>query len=311
MIGTEAENRYRFTYRAYGLSIGSNLQLGLSDENWGAGGAVETDLRILRAPLDHCPKSQIEIGERDWWLRFSAVGTFAIRGTDTIIVDPEPGVEDRLIALPLNGVVMAMLLLRRGALVLHAGAVIVNGRAVTFLGDKAAGKSTTTAAFVAAGHPLMGDDVAAFSVTPEGQAMLHSGLLQMKLSEDAAAAMRLDSQVVPSGALHPAIRKEQHHLRQEPLQKAVPAGLFCILRRGKNARLTRVPPAQALAELIRFGYAAQFGSSVLPSEIAARYFRQCAAVSSRYDVAMLDVPNSIDRLDEVVRLVEKQLLVSY
>ena len=311
MIETAADNRYRFTYRAYGLSIGSVLQLGLSDENRHAGGVFEADIKILRAPLHHRPKSQIEIGERDWWLRFSAVGTFAIRGTDTIIVDPEPGVEDRLIALPLNGVVMAMLMLRRGALVLHAGSVMVNGRAVTFLGDKAAGKSTTTAAFVAAGHPLMGDDVAAFSVTPEGQAMLYSGLLQMKLSEDAAAAIRLDTQVVPSGALHPAIRKEQHHPRQEPLQKAVPAGLFCILRRGKKAKLTHLPPAQALAELIRFGYAARFGSGVLPPEIAARYLRQCAAVSARYDVAMLEVPDSIDRLDEAVRLVETQIPLSY
>ena len=59
----------------------------------------------------------------------------------------------------LLGPALAVLLHQRGRLVLHAGAVAVNGRVAAFLGGPSWGKSTTTAALDRRGHGIMADDV--------------------------------------------------------------------------------------------------------------------------------------------------------
>lgn len=50
----------------------------------------------------------------------------------------------------------------QGRLVLHAGGVAVEGRAVLFLGESGRGKSTLSAALVRSGADLVGDDAIAF-----------------------------------------------------------------------------------------------------------------------------------------------------
>ena len=61
----------------------------------------------------------------------------------------------------LLGPVLGFLLRLRGITCLHASAVVLDGRAVAFVGDAGAGKSTTAAAFARRGHPVLSDDVVA------------------------------------------------------------------------------------------------------------------------------------------------------
>lgn len=65
---------------------------------------------------------------------------------------------ERIIANYFSNAWLGMALRLAGHLVLHGNAVCVNGGALAWLGDKGAGKSTLTAAFVAAGYPLLTDD---------------------------------------------------------------------------------------------------------------------------------------------------------
>jgi hypothetical protein len=63
-------------------------------------------------------------------------------------------------ALPyLRGPVFGALLRLRGVIALHASAVVVNGRAIAFLGPPGAGKSTTAAAMAMRGIPVLSDDI--------------------------------------------------------------------------------------------------------------------------------------------------------
>lgn len=59
----------------------------------------------------------------------------------------------------LLGPVLGFLLRLRGVTCLHASAVVVDGRAVAFVGPAGAGKSSTAAAFARAGYPVLADDV--------------------------------------------------------------------------------------------------------------------------------------------------------
>jgi hypothetical protein len=74
-------------------------------------------------------------------LRFRDVGAFLVRpGGGEIAVDLDPAFDTRLLALPLLGPAIAILLHRLGHLVLHGSAVELGGKAEIFLGDKGAGK---------------------------------------------------------------------------------------------------------------------------------------------------------------------------
>ncbi len=59
----------------------------------------------------------------------------------------------------LLGPVMGFILRVRGRVCLHASAVVINERAICFVGDAEAGKSTTAMAFGRLGYPILTDDI--------------------------------------------------------------------------------------------------------------------------------------------------------
>lgn len=62
-------------------------------------------------------------------------------------------------ALYLLGPVLGLVLRYRGMVCLHASAVVVQDRAIVFVGPEEAGKSTTAAALAQRGFPILSDDV--------------------------------------------------------------------------------------------------------------------------------------------------------
>ncbi len=68
----------------------------------------------------------------------------------------------------------------RGALVLHATAVVIEGRAVLLLADQGGGKSSVAALLGSAGVPLLAEDVCALT-TKDGMVVAHSGVQELRL----------------------------------------------------------------------------------------------------------------------------------
>ncbi len=91
----------------------------------------------------------------------------------------------------LAGPVIGLALQMQGQVQLHAGAVVIDGRAVAFAAPHGTGKSTLTAAFVRAGHCLLTDDLLPLVPTAAGFTALHS-LPRMKLWGDSLAALGED-----------------------------------------------------------------------------------------------------------------------
>lgn len=58
------------------------------------------------------------------------------------------------------GTIMGAIMRLRDQLCLHASVVVINGKAVAFLGQKRSGKSTTAAAFARLGYQVLADDIA-------------------------------------------------------------------------------------------------------------------------------------------------------
>ncbi|ESY65036.1 MULTISPECIES: HPr kinase [Mesorhizobium] len=299
--------RQRHFYRAYGLTVASDVALPELDP-------VEpavADIMIAVGAID-MPKPSPQAAttfrfEPDrQYLAWHAVGAFLISGGRRIDVEPAPGVDDALLAFPLLGPVMALLLHRRGLLVLHASAIAVAGKGAIFMGDKGAGKSTTASALIRAGHELLTDDVVALDLTNPDRPMIVPGFPQIKLAADAAAAIPLgQAEVRPQ--VHPAIDKMQHRLHGAFSGSMVPAAGIYVLERGQRAAMTPLPAIAALPAIIKFSYVTRFGRAALSGDFAAMHLRQCSAIANHVGVCRLEVPVGLDRIGEAVALLEREL----
>ncbi|MER9006302.1 MULTISPECIES: serine kinase [unclassified Mesorhizobium] len=297
--------RAQHFYRAYGLTISSQVELPELEPS--APAAV--DVVIAVGPID-LPKPSPETGTafrfeaRQQYLAWRTVGAFLITDACRIEVEPAPDVDDALLAFPLLGPVMALLLHQRGLLILHASAIAVGGKSAVFMGDKGAGKSTTASAMIRAGHRLLTDDVVALDLTD--RPMIVPGFPQLKLAADAAAAFPIrQAEIRPQ--VHAAIDKMQHRLHAGFAADAVPATRIYILERSDKAAITPLPGIGALPAIIKFSYVTRFGRPALVGDFATTHLRQCAALASQVGVCRLEVPTGLDRIGEAVALIENDL----
>lgn len=166
-----------YRYDAYDLRISSDLELPLRG---GPSGPVDVTIRAgeplsgpgpaLRADSDDVVAAMEIPGTGEYWYVVTTVGAgylIRVRGLGSFTIDRElraiawavvPG-KQQLAAVMLVGTVLALLLVLRGSLVLHASAVAVAGGALAFTGQSGRGKSTVAALCAAAGAAVVSDDV--------------------------------------------------------------------------------------------------------------------------------------------------------
>ncbi|WP_292355728.1 serine kinase [Mesorhizobium sp.] len=306
--GPEAgRGRIRRFYKAYGLTIGSDVAL----PELQPAAPTAPDIVIAVGPVDFArPATEggtaFRFEPTRQYLSWRAVGTFLISDASRIDVDPAPGVDDPLLAFPLLGPVLALALHQRGLLVLHASAIAVGCQSVIFIGDKGAGKSTTAGAMIRAGHLLLTDDVVALDLSDPSQPMILPGFPQLKLATDAADAIRIgQAEVRPQ--VHPQIDKAQHRLHDGFAREAVPAARIYVLERSERAAITPLPGAGALPAIIKFSYVTRFGRQALVADFASMHLSQCAQLAAKTGVRRLEVPAGLERIGEAVALIENDL----
>jgi hypothetical protein len=94
----------------------------------------------------------------------------------------------------LLGLLMKAILIKKGIHSLHASAVLVDGKAVAFLGFNGFGKSSLAASFVSAGYPLFTDDVLRLD---ESGCSVYPGPGWLKLLPDSCGLADMFSEGVP------------------------------------------------------------------------------------------------------------------
>jgi len=105
------------------------------------------------------PSVYLDKTNQGFILRCADVAYFSISADGSRIgVWPAPSASEETLRHLLLDQVLPRLFAHRGRVVLHAGAVRVDGRAIAFLGDTGSGKSTLAASFHGVGFPLLSDD---------------------------------------------------------------------------------------------------------------------------------------------------------
>jgi hypothetical protein len=207
-----------------------------------------------------------------------------------------------VVPIALYGLVFAFWLERRGRTALHGSAVeIRHDSAVAFLGAGGAGKSSMAAALVAAGAPLISEDLLA--IGPPGPAVVEPGLAQLRLWPEQLVHHRpTDWQGLEQP--HPDFAKRLLPIGDDGLgtlaADPVPlAAVFVLDRVGANAGPPAVEQLEAphsLVELIRHSYlpveAQRFGWQ-------ADRFGRLADLLHHVPVRRLRYPSGVDELPAV------------
>jgi hypothetical protein len=106
-----------------------------------------------------------------------------------IVARAAPGRGEDMLPVFIAGNLLALVLGLRGAPVLHASAVELDGKAVAFAGPTGAGKSTLAALACAAGGTLVTDDAA--RIEADEDVRVHRGPAELRLRPQAAALAEL------------------------------------------------------------------------------------------------------------------------
>jgi hypothetical protein len=301
VAGPTGGGEYR--YVAYGVNVGSYQPLAPLVAVEGDG---EPDVRVRRGPLDDRPfvpreGFQTHVTPDEIWIRHSRVGTFVARDGREIIVDPLPDVDEHVVRSYIVKAALAAVLLQRGKLILHASGAAICGAAVAFVGASGMGKSTTSAALHARGHPVIADDLLGVDVRGGDTPMALPGFPQMLLLPESASALGRDPSSLPRASPHSDKFKldapQGFSLEPVPLRR-----IYALAYADRDA-IEPLGGRDAVATLVAhtFGILA-FGQGAKPA-----HFLLCAELVKRVPVRRLARVRQLGRLPELARHVEEDL----
>jgi hypothetical protein len=300
-----------FAYVAYGLRIQSALPLPelVADEAAATGGEADAVIRfgkVKAVPFEtNGVARRIHAIAGEVYLFWQGIGLFLVRGGCEIIIDPAPGVEERVLRLFILGTTLAMLLHQRGqVVVLHASTAAISGQAVAFAGAGGMGKSIIAATLHQRGHGLLGDDILAVDVR-NGYPVALPGFPYLKLWPDAVASLGCIPEALPR--LRPELEKRGYRITTGFSPAPLPLKCIYVLNRGPEPKIEPLCPPEALIELMPHWYGARFGTELLQALGLAAHFLQCTTLVNKTTVCRLERPDSLSSLPDVVRLVEGHL----
>lgn len=235
-------------------------------------------------------------------LQFTDGFSFVV-GDDRIDIAMSDAAQRHAVQLQLLGPVMAYWAERRGALALHASAVVMGDAAIAFTANSRGGKSTLAASFVQAGAALLSDDILPCRV--DGATVIaQSGFPSMRLWPTEAGHFIGDFSDLDF--VHPAIDKRRADVREGVFGRfhAAPAPLACIylpMRRETEAgapriEITPLSRGEALVELARLSFAMRLSQVTQPP--AAR-LDLTAQIARAVAVKRLSYPSGYEHLAAV------------
>lgn len=289
--------------KAYGLNI--NSEFALPELEFGNG---EADVIIRKGRIKSLPPeasgcySYYKATDDGIYLAWDGVGAFLVRNGCEMIVDPYPGVEDRIIRLFILGTSLAMLLhQRKNMIVLHASVVDLSGKAVAFVGEKRAGKSTIAGMFHKQGKNLIADDILAITLS-KGNVDVVPGFPHLKLWPDSVESLGFSPNDLPR--LRPELEKRSYRLNDSFSNIPLPLNGIYVLTDGPKTIIETLQPQKAFLSLMPHWYGARFGIDFLQDLGLSVHFQQCAKLVNFIPVYNLIRPRSLQELAEVARQVE-------
>ena len=199
----------------------------------------------------------------------------------------------------LLGRALSFALIKQGLEPLHATAVVIDGQAVAFLGHSGFGKSSLAAAFLAAGHRLLTDDLLLLRAGPsayEGQPgppriKLFPGIARRFLASTASG--------VPMNNLTEKIilplNRSRYHELSAPLRALYVLAAPREVHSRQRLRITPLSPRETFVELVR----STFNHLVTDSQRLQRQYYESLQVALRVPARRISHPRVLSHLPAV------------
>ena len=301
-------------YRIYGLRLRSDLPLPVASVP--DDGEVDLIVRhhdaIPRPVTPRPPGMTFDWRQREqgWLLRYytqaDEVLEFAFNpeASRIEIRCTRPEMTADITAL-LVGAGLATALHLRGFPILHASAVVVDGRAILLAGPAGAGKSTLTAVSVQQGAALLADDLAVLAFGEDGISV-QAGYPRLRLCPDATLVAGQSAPDLPRvfNALVPDDKRWVEATALAGGFRATPAPLGAIYllapRRPdrKTLAIEPLPPHRAGLALLDHLYGARWLR--IPPEKALEW---CARIAGQAPVRWVHAPPGLERVSETAEAI--------
>lgn len=295
-----------YSYKAYGLHLSSELsfpELSIVEE-------APADVSIYFGTVDRSRLSRTSSGilryisTNEVSYFWEDVGAFTACHGKEIILDPEPQVEERLLHLPILGILLAIILHQRGCLVLHGSAVAIDGKTAVFIASKGWGKSTLAATLYGRGHHLVTDDLVVIASKTREHPRVVPSFPQLKLLPEAAAFALGDC---PENLPRLASGYEKRARRniERFVEAPLPLGAVYQLARGQEVAAQPLGLQEALKQLITHTYFAQGSYQLLQGQPGAVHFQQCMEIIRNVPIYRLERPQHLELVTAIAQLVEE------
>ncbi len=294
-----------YTYKAYGLSIESPLEIPEFLVSSTTSPSVFFQFGKIPPP-DVCESEMMRVilpFEEGILLYWREIGTFLVKKGREVTIDPKPEVDESLLRLVLTGPVLGVLLHQRGFHVFHSSVISeAHSRdAVAFVALKGGGKSTMASAMYNHGYRLMSDDIMAISES-NGKTVVQPGFPHTKLWGESVEALVDDAQSLRE--LAPDADKRGRCVKEGFETQPTPLKILFVLEFGDEIQIRPISGKEALQSILPHWYGALFNGELLDLFGRKEHFLQCVNIVKSVPMYTLSRPKSFQVLPDVVNRVD-------
>jgi hypothetical protein len=300
-----------YRYSVYGIGVASDAPLALPACMTDRLGEVECVTAPAAGRLAELPEVEPPPHPRAWYhhaslpdgstyVRWDGIGEFVVAADGQRITHRQLNAASfESFQVYMLGQALSFALVKQCFEPLHATAVVVDGRAVAFLGDNAFGKSSLAACFLEAGHQLLTDDLLVVRPGPDG-VVAYPGPPRIKLFR--AVARRFLGDAGHHGGMNAETDKlivpiegERRCSRPVRLKAIYTLAAPRDACRRSDVSIEPLSAREVFVELIK----GTFNRRLVSRQRLARQFSFVGALSERVPMRKLMHPRALDRLPEV------------
>jgi hypothetical protein len=300
-----------FYYWGFGLHITSEIEF----PEFLPADFEKPDLTIRTGPVpeqltgeDVVHKVRVSMSPTKYLQKVINVAKYYAANGNEIIIEPQPGADEKSIRLFLLSNCMAAILHQRNTIPLHASAVFHDDGVILFCGHSGAGKSTIVTALQAKGYKVFSDDVCVLRTAEDNDGLIVAvpSYPMMKLWVDSFVKTGIEM-AAESDRLRPNLAKfarfyhEDYEIAPRPIKQIFMLDTSSL---EQNATIKKMASMESFNALQRNTYRHVQMNAMKKRDF---HFNIVSKLTATVPVYRISRPQHINTVNEVVALIESNL----